>query len=395
MTGIADRYIANPGGLRELCVRLRDTDRFALDTEFVGDDSFIPRLEIIQVAVGDYSAVIDYPAVGSMECFAEILGDSRIEKIVHAGRQDLELFHTHAGQVTTSVFDTQVAAAMVGYGTQLAYAQLVARVLGTKLAKSHTLTNWSQRPLTDDQLTYALEDVQYLLPLHDHLRQKLHALGRSDWVREEFRQLECRLSDGSRDPRQRYQRIKGWENLKPAATAVLRELAAWREEEARRRNVPRGRIVRDEVLLELARRAPGTLSALKGTRGLHPSEAERNGEALLGVIKRGLAVPRSDWPDIPSVPKPAADFPGVVDLLQAVLKLKAQEQEIAPSLLATSSDLLVLVEAVRSGEEADLPLLKGWRHKLVGETLLSALAGELLVSVDPRTGKLRLTPRQT
>ena len=393
MSGASGRYISDASGLRELCARLRDSERIALDTEFVGDDSFVPRLEIIQVAVGDYTAVIDYPAVVTMECFGDVLADSRIEKVVHAGRQDLELFFSHAGQVTTPVFDTQVAAAMVGYGTQLAYAELVSRVLGTRLAKSHTLTNWSQRPLTADQLKYALEDVQYLFPLHDHLRRKLDTLGRTEWVREEFKQLEARLNDGSRDPRQRYQRIKGWDNLKPRSVAVLRELAAWRDEEARRRNIPRGRIVRDEVLLELARRVPGTLPALKSTRGLHPSESERSGDAILAVIKRGLAVPEADWPEVSSQPRPSPESPGLVDLLQAVLKLKAQEQEIAPSLLANVSDLLVLAEAVRNGEEPDLPIMKGWRRKLAGETLLSALAGQLLVSVDPRTGKLRLTPR--
>ena len=393
MSGTSGRYIVDSHGLRELCARLRDSDRFAFDTEFVGDDSFVPRLELIQIAVGDHAAVIDFPAVGSLECLAEVLGDPRIEKVVHAGRQDLELFHSHAGQLTSPVFDTQVAAAMVGYGTQMAYAQLVARVLGTKLAKSHTLTNWSQRPLTPEQLTYALEDVQYLLPLHDHLRERLNALGRGEWVKEEFKQLETRLSDGSRDPRQRYQRIKGWENLRPRAASVLRELAAWRDEEARRRNVPRGRIVRDEVLLELARRAPGTPAALKGTRGLHPSESERNGETLVALIKRGLAVPETDWPEATSPPRPSLESPGLVDLLQAVLKVKAQEEEIAPSLLATASDLLLLIEAVRNGGEADVPILKGWRRKLAGDTLLSALSGQLSVSVDARSGKLRLAPK--
>lgn len=387
-------YIADAQGLRELCARIKDSDRFALDTEFVGEDSFVPRLEIIQIAVGTFSAVIDFPAVGPMDCLADVLGDVRIEKVVHAGRQDLELFYAHAGQVTTPVFDTQVAAAMVGYGTQVAYAQLVNRVLGTKLAKSHTLTNWSQRPLTPDQITYALEDVQFLLPLHDHLRQRLASLGRGDWIKDEFLQLESRLNDGSRDPRLRYQRIRGWENLKPRAAAVLRELALWREEEARRRNVPRGRVVRDEVLLELARRAPGTLSALKSTRGLHPGEAERNGEALLAAIRRGLATPESEWPEIPRSRRLEPESAGLVDLLQAVLKVRAQEEEIAPSLLATASDLEALVETRKGQALPDLPILRGWRRTLAGEALLSVLAGRTLVSVDPATGQVRVTPRE-
>ncbi len=392
MSRTPEHYITDSKGLSELCKRLSDQDRFALDTEFVGEESFVPRLEIIQVAVKEHSAVIDFPAIGSLDCFADLLNDARIEKVFHAGRQDLELFFAHAGRITTPVFDTQVAAAMVGYGTQVAYGQLVQRVLGTKLAKSHTLTNWSQRPLTQDQLTYALEDVQYLLPLHDHLRARLAALGRQDWVKEEFQQLETRLNDGSRDPRLRYQRIRGWDNLKPRAAAVLRELVVWREEEARRRNIPRGRIVRDEILLELARRLPGTVSALKSTRGLHPSEVDRNGEAILGAIRRGLALPESEWPEIPNIRKTEPDVAGLIDLLQAVLKVRAQEEEIAPSLLATASDLQTLVESTLKREEADVPLLRGWRRGLAGNAILSVLAGETTVSVEPGTAKVCLKP---
>ena len=391
MSRPSPQYITDAAGLRELCARLRDSDRFALDTEFVGEESFVPRLEIIQIAVGDHSAVIDFPALGALDCFAEVLGDPRIEKILHAGRQDLELFYAHAGQITAPVFDTQLAAAMVGYGTQVAYAQLVQRVLGTKLEKSHTLTNWSQRPLSPEQITYALEDVQFLLPLHEHLCRRLASLGRYEWVKEEFQQLESRLNDGSRDPRLRYQRVKGWENLRPRAAAVLRELVVWREEEAGRRNVPRGRIVRDEVLLELARRAPGTVAALKATRGLHPSEAERNGDAVLAAIRRGLALPESELPEIPSARKLEPEVVGLVDLLQAVLKLRAQEEEIAPGLLATAADLQALVEAKQSEEQPDVPVLRGWRRKLAGESLLSVLAGQTVVSVDAGTGRLRLT----
>ena len=190
-------YISDPGSLRSLCQRLRDSARIALDTEFVGEESFVPRLELIQVAAGDLCAVIDFPAVGSLDGLSELLHDTRIEKVVHAGRQDLELFYAYTGHVPTPIFDTQLAAAMVGYGTQVAYAQLVQRVLGTKLAKSHTLTNWSQRPLTPDQITYALEDVQYLLPVYEHLCQRLQSLGRLDWVKEEFTRLELKSSEGS------------------------------------------------------------------------------------------------------------------------------------------------------------------------------------------------------
>ena len=394
MTPLLTRYIADPDSLKMFCERIRGTDRLALDTEFVGEDSFVPRLELIQLAAGDHAAVIDVPAVGPLDCVMEVLADPGTEKVVHAGRQDLELLFAHGGRVPAPVFDTQVAAAMVGYGTQMAYAHLVQRVLGTTIEKSHTLTNWSQRPLTQDQIAYALEDVQYLLPVYEHLRRRLETLGRLEWVLEEFARLESKQGELARDPRHRYQRVRGWENLKPRSAAVLRELVAWREGEARRRNVPRGRVIRDDVLLELARRTPATVAALRATRGFHPSEADRNGEAVLGVIRHGLALPEAEWPEIPRVRRIEPESAGQVDLLQAVLKARAEEEEIAPSLLASASDLQALVAAKPAQREhLELPILHGWRRKLAGELLLRVLEGTLHVSFHPRTGKLRLTPQ--
>ncbi|MBM4133652.1 MAG: ribonuclease D [Nitrospira sp.] len=385
-------YIADPDALQALCARLREHPRFALDTEFVGEDSFVPRLELIQVAVGDVSAVIDFPAIGSLGDFAALLNDPGIEKVVHAGRQDLELFYAHTGQLPASVFDTQMAAAMVGYGTQVAYAQLVQRIVGARLDKSHTLSNWSQRPLSAEQIAYALDDVTYLLQVHEHLHQRLRSLGRLDWAQEEFRRLEAKLMEASSEAGLRYQRIRGWDGLKPKSAAVLRELVHWREGEARRRNVPRGRVVRDEVLLELARRQPATPSALRATRGLHASEAEKRGEAILAAIQAGLALPPSEWPEIPRERKPEPEAAGLVELLQAVLKACALEAEIAPSLLASAADLQQLAEAKGNREQVDVPVLQGWRRTLAGETLLNVLDGRTAVLVDGRKGRLTLKP---
>ncbi len=386
------QYIADPAGLQTLCRQLREKERFALDTEFVGEDSFVPRLELIQVAADGLCAAIDFPAIGSLDHFADLLHNPRIEKVVHAGRQDLELFYTHTGQVPAPIFDTQMAAAMVGYGTQVAYANLVQRILGTKLEKSYTLSNWSQRPLSSEQIAYALEDVQFLLPVYEHLHERLESLGRLSWIEEEFARLNSRLGEGQQEARLRYQRIRGWDNLRPRSAAVLRELAAWREEEARRRNVPRGRVVRDEVLLELARRTPSTSALLRATRGLHPSEVDRKGEAILAAIRAGLALPKSDWPEIPRAAKPEPETAGLADLLQAVLKARALEMDIAPSLLASSADLQALVEAREDRSTLDIPILQGWRRELAGETLLDVLEGKISICTDPRNGKLRLMP---
>jgi ribonuclease D len=383
-------YLTDRASLQAFSRDLRGTKRLALDTEFVGEESFLPRLELVQVATADSAAVIDVPGVGSLDDLAEVLSDPQTEKVVHAGRQDLELLYLHTGQVPAPIFDTQLAAAMVGYGSQAAYAHLVQRILGVTVEKGHTLTNWSQRPLRHAQLAYALEDVEYLLSVYEHLHKRLVKFGRLDWAQEEFRRLGSKLTSAARSPGQRYQRIRGWENLKPRAVAVLRELAAWREKEAMQRNVPRGRVVRDDVLLELARQSPMTLPALTSMRGLHAPVIERSGGAIVGAIQRGLAVPESEWPEVPTR-RPEPEAAGQLDLLQAVLKARAVQEHIAPSLLATVEDLKVLVGAKRR-DQLELPILQGWRRKLAGNLLLDVLDGKLEVGINPQTGKVRIGP---
>lgn len=393
------RYITRTTELSELCEQLRDCPRLALDTEFVGEDSFVPRLELIQVATEQTAAVIDFPAVqlnGVLEAFWEIVCDPTVEKVVHAGRQDLDLFAVHAGQIPKPFFDTQIAAAMVGFGPQVAYANLVQRVHGKRLDKAHTFTNWSARPLSHEQLAYALEDVTFLLAIHDHLHSRLSKLGRLQWAHEEFARLESAVGETRREPQERYQRIRGWDQLKPKSAAVLRELAAWREGEAKRRNVPRNRVVRDEVLLQLARHPPRQMDELRNVRGLHSSEADRNGEVLLATIQAALGLPPSAWPVLSKVRKPEPESTGLVELLQAIVKTCALKAEIAPTLLATTADLQALVEAKTDRSVLDLPLLRGWRRILVGEVLLDALEGRLTITVDPNTQTIRwASPKHT
>lgn len=394
MRSFHTQYISEQEALCDFCSHVAEHRRIGLDTEFVGEDTFVPNLELIQVSTASHRVVIDCQAVTSLAPLADFLRDPAVTKIVHAGRQDLELLNRHVGDVPTPVFDTQLAAAMVGYGAQVGYAQLVNKVLGKQLAKSHTLTNWSQRPLTSDQITYALADVEFLLPLHDHLHHRLEKLGRLEWVREEFARLVSKPIEESQDPRQRYERIKGWDSLKPKSLAVLRELAAWREEEARKRNVPRGRIVRDDTLMELARQRPANQSDLRSMRGLSASLIDRYGQTLLTLIRTGLAIPESQRPKAKQTPKPTSDAAGRIDLLQAVLKSCAKKAAIAPTLLATTLDLQTLVEANDGREQLDLPILKGWRRELAGDMLLRVLDGDAAVGIDPHTGVVQTIQRE-
>jgi ribonuclease D len=395
---IPHQYITSATALGELCEQLRDSPRLALDTEFVGEETFMPKLELIQVATEHAAAIIDFPAVlfgGALDRFWEIVCDSRIQKVVHAGRQDLDLFAVHAGQIPKPFFDTQIAAAMVGFGPQVAYANLVQRVHGKRLDKAHTFTNWSARPLSHDQLAYALEDVTFLLAIYDHLHSRLSKLGRLQWAHEEFSRLEGVVGETRREPQERYQRIRGWDQLKPKAAAVLRDLAAWREGEAKRRNVPRSRVVRDEVLLQLARHPPRHQDELRKVRGLHASEIDRNGESILTTIHTALALSPSAWPVLPKERKPEPESNGFVELLQAIVKARALEEEIAPTLLATTVDLQELVDAKANRAALDLPVLKGWRRVLVGELLLNMLDGKMACIVDQKTRAIRLLPTES
>jgi len=298
-----------------------------------------------------------------------------------------------SGSVPTPVFDTQVAAAMVGYGTQIGYAQLVHQVLRVTLEKSETFTNWAQRPLTPEQIAYALEDVRYLLALHDHLVRRLKALGRLEWAEEEFRRVQSLADHEARDPRLRYQRIRGWEGLNPRARGVLREIAAWREHEAKRRDRPRGRILRDEILVEVARRAPTTVEALGQMRGIQPSHVEKYGEALVGAVKQGLAVRDHELPHVEKRKRIDPETAGLADLLGTALKVRAVEASISPQLLATSADLELFALERGRGAAEKLPVLQGWRRQLAGEHLLKVLEGKLTVGYDPETKQVRLFER--
>jgi ribonuclease D len=386
-------YIHDEAGLKALSKRLRDSDRLAVDTEFIGEESFSPRLEIIQVATEAVIAIIDHRAAPRLDWFLELLVDARILKIFHAGRQDLEIFSLRMGSVPTPIFDTQVAAAMVGYGSQIGYGQLVQQVAGLSLEKSETFTNWSQRPLTTEQIEYALEDVRYLFSLHTHLTERLRALGRLAWAEEEFRRLQESVSEEARAPRLRYQRIRGWESLKPRGRGVLRELAAWREHEAQKRDRPRGRIIRDESLLEIARRAPTTVEALNALRGLQASHVEKYGEALVSAVERGLQVPDRDLPHAEKRRRVDPESAGLVDLLGTALKVRAVEASISPQLLASAAELELFALERGHGQAEKLPIMQSWRRELAGEHLLKVLSGHLTVGYDPNTGQVRLFER--
>lgn len=390
---VAVTYVDSEQALRGVCASLARASRFALDTEFVGERTYVPALELIQVATSEQVALIDCRAVASLAPFFELLIEPTVEKVLHAGQQDLDLFHSLTGAAPAPVFDTQVAAALAGYGAQVGYAQLVERLLGVTVDKSETLTDWSRRPLTKAQLAYAIDDVRYLLPACDALRAQLEKLGRWEWAVEECRRLERAVRSIPMEPDDAWLRVRGRGSLRSRGLVVLRALAAWREETASTRNKPRATIVRDEALVEIARKAPTSVDGLRGLRAVHSRDLERHAGEVVRRIAAALETPKETWPQPPPPPSTTPST-GVVELLQAVLRLRAEEAGIAPTLLATNADLQLLVQRHAAGSAGELPVMQGWRKSIVGGALLALLEGRASVSLDPATGAVRVTKRR-
>lgn len=374
--------------LVEVCAALRAAGAFGLDTEFVQERNYSPRLGIVQVAAPGVEAILDPGAIGTLEPFTDLVFDATVEKVVHAGSGDFGIFYWRTGKAPKNVFDTQIAAAMLGFGDRISFQKLVDQVTGVKLAKSETLTDWTRRPLTPEQIDYALDDVRPLLPMRAKMGEKLAALGRDGWAREEFRALEDPAAYERPDPREVYQRIRA-SGLDGKAMAVLRELAAWREEAAAARDVPRGAVAKDEVLVEMARRPPTKQAALQGIRYLHPREIEQSGADMIAAVKRGLESPPLEPPPQVLKGEEGAPAAGLAGLLDCFLRIRANEAQISPSMLGTRAHLDAIAAARGAETQPDIPLLQGWRRELAGNDLLDLLAGKVKLSVDATTGAVR------
>lgn len=371
-----------------LCERLHRARTFALDTEFVRERTFYIRLGIIQVSAEGIEAVVDPRALGSLDPLFALVSDPSVEKIVHAGEQDFAVLYEAGSIVPKNVFDTQIAAALVGYGDQISYARLVAKVTGILLDKLETLTDWTARPLTQAQIDYSLEDVRYLPEVRRHLGERLLALGRSGWEREECARLESEETYRPAPPREYYLRLKT-NGLNSVGLGVLREVAAWREETARSRDIPRGWVLRDQNLIEIARRKPQSMKSLRQIRSLKPQQIAKDGEAILKAVRAGEQEPIREAPP----ERPRLKMPDRVEstsrLLEAWLYARATEAQIAPSMLATRADLKILAAAHYHSQTPDLPLLQGWRRELVGQDLLDLLDGKKALKLDGEWGKIQ------
>jgi ribonuclease D len=378
--------------------RLRGHGSFGLDMEFQRERTFRPRLQLVQVSLPDEPLLIDPLALPDLDPLWDLVADPDIETIVHAGAQDMEIVFVRSGLLPRNVFDTQIAAALMGLGDQIGYANLISRMLHKRLKKGETVTDWAIRPLSPGQIEYALDDVRYLHEIRARLWSRLKELGREGWLREEVEHYEHQ-GTYERDPETMWMRISRMRSLDRRGLTILRELAIWREEEAARRDEPRGRIVADETLVEIARRAPKRPEDMKPLRTLHPRELARSGPALVAAVAQGLARPESTWPELEPVKAEDERFSISVDLLEVVLRARALENEIAPSYLGTRADIAQLIhstlEKKHGGDEEPAPqLLAGWRRDLIGDELVAFLEGRASLRIDEATGFVHVVAAQ-
>jgi len=367
-------YISDADALAAFCERAGEARVLGVDTEFLREKTYYPKLCLIQVGTADEIAAIDPILIQDLDPLVDLLTDTRITKVFHACGQDLEVIRDALGCVPAPVFDTQLAAAFLGFRMQLGYGALVEAYTGVRLPKAESLTDWSQRPLDREQLVYAEDDVRYLPGIYERMMDELIARDRLSWLTPEMDDL-CDPAKYERNPREAYRHLKRSGSLTRKQMAIAREVCAWREQKAAYRDIPRKWVCSDEVLVEICRHTPKTAERLKRIRGTEQIPA-RDAEELVAAIRKGLLCDPDDLPYVERHARPAAETESVVDLMNAMLRLKSEKSGVAPQLIATRDELTHFAVNGGSGR-----LAKGWRYELVGRSLEQLLGGQIGLTV--------------
>jgi len=379
--------VVSEEGLASVIEGARAAGRVAIDTEFHGERVYHPRLFLVQLAYADRVVAVDPLAVPDLEPLARLLAEPGVETVLHAGEMDLAIFWRRYGVLPSKVFDTQVAAAFVGLPYPASLARLVQGVLDVRLAKRQTLSDWSRRPLSEAQVSYALEDVRYLLDMRDRLLEGLDERGRRHWFEMEMGERAA-PSRFELDPEQLYRRVGGWGRLGSRGRAVLRELARYREEAASRLDRPVQQVLDDRLLLDVAKATPKKISELEENRRVHKGILKRHGEAIIKCVEAGLAAKQDLAPRAPS-PPPSPQEAALSDLLRAVLKVVCRNEGVATEMVAPRSFLPQLVRAAPRDEADARAHLGGWRAELLGAPVAGFLSGRKALALDQRTGSVR------
>jgi ribonuclease D len=374
--------ITETEALAQFCADQVSADFIAVDTEFLRDQTYWPKLCLVQIAGPSSVAAIDPLAPGiDLGPLYDLMQNPQVLKVFHAGRQDLEIFFHATGKVPAPIFDSQVAAMVCGFGESASYESLVNKLAKASVDKSSRFTDWSYRPLTERQLIYALDDVIHLRTIYVKLREQLEKTGRGTWLESDM----AVLSDPAiyrLDPADAWRRLK-LRNPKPRALAALKAVAAWREAEAQKRDLPRGRILRDEAVIELATHTPTTAAQLARTRGLPGGFADGKwGAAVIAALEAVMALPQDELPKPEAHPEPPGNIGSTVELLKVLLKYKAEKNGVAARLLATTDEL----ERIAAGREQ----LSGWRQELFGADAEALRDGKLMLGLE--RGRVKIFP---
>jgi ribonuclease D len=380
---VSHETINSPAQLADLCRRLARADRIGIDTEFVSEDTFRPELCLVQVVTKDDLAVIDPYKAGNLTKFWETLADGDHSTIVHAAREEVNFALTACGRAPANLFDTQLAAGFCSAEYPSSYGSVVTKFLSARPAKGEQRTDWRRRPLTEEQIDYALEDVRYLLPLYDALGRKLKKLDRLEWLADETHAWLADVRDARDKPR--WRRVSGLGNLAPRNLAIVRELWMWRRSEAERRDVPPRRILRDDLLVELAKRKSDTIEKIRALRGMHQGMKNDMLTQLAACVKRGMDAPLDD------IARPSQEaMPSQLNLLgqflSPALSSICRNANVAMSLAGTATDVrdLIAYRLGFAGADNDQPpiLALGWRAELVGHLIEELLAGKKSIRIE-------------
>jgi len=374
--------IETTAALEEACLKLAQSDFITIDTEFLRETTFWPELCLIQMASPDLEVIVDPLAKGlDLAPFFTLMADTSVIKVFHAARQDIEIIFHLGNLIPHPIFDTQVAAMVCGFGDSVSYDQLVQKVKNVHIDKTSRFTDWSRRPLSEKQLDYALADVTHLRDVYLKLKEELDREGRAGWLTEEMAILESRETYDLH-PDDAWQRLK-MRLRKPQELAVMQYVAAWREREARNRNVPRSRVLKDDAIYEIAQQQPKDTDALSRLRTIPKGwERSTSGAAIIEQVNAALALPKSDMPHVNRHSHAPEGAQAAVELLKVLLRLTSEKHGVASKVIANTEDL---EKIAAEGESADVPAMHGWRRELFGDVALKLISGGVgLRFVDKR-----------
>lgn len=374
--------------LAEICAEIDECGRFGMDLEFIPERTYDPELCLVQVATDKMAYIIDPLVLRDLSDLWQRVANPDILVVLHAAEQDLDLVFNWSGLIPSNVMDTQISAGFVGFGYPVGYGKLLHQLLGISISKTESFTDWLNRPLTESQVAYALDDVRHLLSIHDKLAETLRRMNRLEWVQEECRRY-CTPDYYAVDHSQAFMRIKGASALSRRGLAVLSELCHFRDREAYRVNKPPKSILNDNILLELSRCPPHKAEEIPRIRAVRPDQLRQYGAGIMAATEKALSLPDEQCPVWPSHKAPPRRELLIGDILFAVQKAVCYDLDLAPELVASRNDLQALIRLHRDGKHQSqpIPILEGWRRRIVGQTLIDLLDGAeiemQIVSGDP------------